>query len=217
MRQFAQCLTAYEQAESMARVMREEVIAFKRETILEAAAVHFYEKGYDGTRVDSIASHLGVTKPYIYYHFANKTEILDEICTRVTLFSVEALQAAVAAEPQIEAQLKRAIGDLVEWALDHQAWIAIYFREEKYISEAARKMIAADRRTYDRLLNDLLHNAAEAGLIHVHDLRIATQALTGMITWPFTWYRKGGRLSRDDLSDSMVQLAMNMLGYRPAD
>jgi len=197
----------------MARVMREEVIAFKRETILEEAARHFYEKGYDGTRVDEIAAELGVTKPYIYYHFANKTEILDEICTRVTAFSVEALEAAMAQTRDVELQLRGAIEDLLKWAMENQAWIAIYFREEKYISDAARKKIAANRRAYDRLLNQLLQSAADAGVIHVGDLHVATQALTGMITWPFTWYRKGGRLSREDLADRMIELAMHMLGH----
>src|SRR6478609_4685959 len=66
----------------MQRTMREEVADFKRASILKEAVRQFFSKGYDGTRIDEIAASLGMTKPFIYYHFKNKTEILDEICVQ---------------------------------------------------------------------------------------------------------------------------------------
>ena len=53
--------------------MREEVQAFKRERILQAAVALFYEHGFTGTTLDDIAHSLGVTKPFIYAHFRSKT------------------------------------------------------------------------------------------------------------------------------------------------
>ncbi len=195
----------------MARTMREEVADFKRASILKEAASQFYAKGYDGTRIDEIASSLGVTKPFIYYHFKNKTEILDEICIRATAISGETLEAEIAAHEQIIDQLRNAVRQLVLEVIANQVGIAICFREEKYISPDARVTLEANRRHFDGLLNDLLARADSEGIISVEDTQIAAQVLTGAITWSFVWYREGGRLKPDEFADNVLQLAMAML------
>lgn len=196
----------------MGKVIREEVADFKRERILAEAARRFYAHGYDGARVDEIARDLGVTKPYIYYQFSNKTEILDEICVRVTAHAVRLLQDALDAEHEPLAQLEAAVRALSLWAMEHQEWIAIYFREEKYLSAGARRRVLTQRRRFDRMLDDLLQRGVASGVLQIADSSVATQALTGMITWIFVWYREGGRLTREALGDQMVRLAFNMLG-----
>lgn len=195
----------------MARTMREEVAGFKRASILKAAAREFYIKGYDGTRIDEIASSLGVTKPFIYYYFRNKTELLDEICVQSTAISVETLQAAIARHEKAIDQLRNAVRNLVLEVIANQVSIAICFREEKYISAKARKRLEANRRHYDRLLAGLLTRANEDGAISVEDPNIATQVLTGAITWSFVWYRERGRLKPDECAEKVLELAMGML------
>lgn len=195
----------------MARTMREEVADFKRASIVKEAARQFYLKGYDGTRIDEIASSLGVTKPFIYYHFKNKTEILDEICVQSTAISGETLEAAIARHEQAIDQLRKAVRQLVLEVIANQVGIGICFREEKYISPEARKRLEANRRHFDRLLCNLLSRANREGSIAVQDPQIATQVLTGAITWSFVWYREGGRLKPDEFADHILQLAMAML------
>jgi len=198
----------------MARTMREEVADFKRASILKEAASQFYLKGYDGTRIDEIASSLGVTKPFIYYHFKNKTEILDEICVRATAISGETLEAEIAAHERVIDQLRSAVQQLVLEVIANQVGIAICFREEKYISPEARVTLEANRRHFDGLLNDLLARADSEGIISVEDTQIAAQVLTGAITWSFVWYREGGRLKPDEFADNVLQLAMAMLNTK---
>jgi AcrR family transcriptional regulator len=47
--------------------------------ILEAAEKLFAEKGFDGSRVDEIATIAGVNKALIYYYFDSKEKILEEL------------------------------------------------------------------------------------------------------------------------------------------
>ena len=44
------------------RAMREEILAYKRERILEEAVKLFYERGFTGTTLDDIAAELGVNE-----------------------------------------------------------------------------------------------------------------------------------------------------------
>jgi AcrR family transcriptional regulator len=194
----------------MTRTMREELADFKRASIIKEAARQFYLKGYDGTRIDEIASSLGVTKPFIYYHFKNKTEILDEICVQATAVSSDTLEASIAEHNKVIDQLRNGVRDLVLQVITNQVGIAICFREEKYISDEARKRLEANRRKFDRLLSDLLSRASRDGSISVQDPKIAAQVLTGAITWTFVWYREGGRLKPTECAERIVELIDKM-------
>lgn len=50
-----------------------------KERILAAALDEFATKGFAGTRVDQIALAAGVNKAMIYYHFASKQELFDQL------------------------------------------------------------------------------------------------------------------------------------------
>ena len=50
-----------------------------KEKILHAALDEFATKGFAGTRVDQIAQAAGVNKAMIYYHFAGKEELFNEL------------------------------------------------------------------------------------------------------------------------------------------
>lgn len=47
--------------------------------ILEAASAHFAERGYDGSSLTHIASAVGIRKPSLYAHFANKDALYMEV------------------------------------------------------------------------------------------------------------------------------------------
>ena len=55
--------------------MRDEILAYKRERILEEAVKLFYARGFTGTTLDDIAAELGVTKASLHYHYASKAEL----------------------------------------------------------------------------------------------------------------------------------------------
>ena len=48
-------------------------------TILKEAASLFSEQGYERTSMREIAERTGVSKPAIYYHFANKQSLFEEL------------------------------------------------------------------------------------------------------------------------------------------
>ena len=62
-----------------------------RERILDVALDLFIEKGYDKTSLREIAEQLGFTKAALYYHFANKEDILMALHMRLHSFGLDAL------------------------------------------------------------------------------------------------------------------------------
>jgi AcrR family transcriptional regulator len=64
-----------------------------REEILDAAAELFSEQGYAGTSTRAIALAVGIKQASLYYHFANKEQILAELLVTTVAPSLDAAAA----------------------------------------------------------------------------------------------------------------------------
>jgi len=194
--------------------MREEILAYKRERILEEAVKLFYERGFTGTTLDDIAAELGVTKPFIYTHFRSKTELLAALCKPTIELSLEAVSRAAKGGGSPAERLRRAIADFTQVVLSRQANIAIYFREEKSLEPEALAEINALRKKFDRVLSNMLTEGVAAGEFDIKDANLAALAIGGMISWAYTWHRPEGRLALSDMCERMADLALQMVGVR---
>jgi AcrR family transcriptional regulator len=192
--------------------MREEILAYKRERILEEAVKLFYERGFYGTTLDDIAAELGVTKPFIYTHFRSKVDLLAALCKPTIEMSLEAVSRAADSAGTPAERLHRAIVGFTKVVLQRQANIAIYFREEKNLTRDALDEINALRKQFDRVLSQLLLEGVEAGEFHVQDVDLAALAIGGMISWAYTWHRSSGRLPLEDMGARMAELTLRMVG-----
>lgn len=196
--------------------MREEISAYKRERILEEAVTLFYERGFSGTTLDDIAGKLGVTKPFIYTHFRSKVELLEAICRPTIEMSLDAIAQAARQPGSAAERLADGIVNFSKVVLQRQANIAVYFREEKHLSETGLDEINALRKRFDRVLSDLLEEGARAGEFKVVDVRVAALAIGGMVSWAYTWYQPGGRLPIDEVGAKLANFALQMVGVQPA-
>jgi AcrR family transcriptional regulator len=196
----------------MAEHMRDEILAYKRDRILQEAVKLFYERGFTGTTLDDIAAELGVTKPFIYTHFRSKVELLAALCQPTIEMSLEAVAAAAEAPGTPTERLHRAMADFAKVVLQRQANIAIFFREEKNLSPEALDAINTLRKKFDRLLSGMLREGVAAGEFTIPDVNVAALALGGMISWAYTWHRPEGRLTLDDVCETLAGLALKMVG-----
>jgi AcrR family transcriptional regulator len=196
--------------------MREEILAYKRERILEEAVKLFYAHGFNATTLDDIAAELGVTKPFIYTHFRSKVDLLAALCKPTIELSMAAVVEAAHASGTPTQRLFRAMVDFTKVVLHRQANIAIYFREEKNLTKQALDEINTLRKQFDRALSQLLREGVAAGEFHVQDVNLTALAIGGMISWAYTWHRAGGRLALDAMGVRMACLTLQMVGV-PSD
>ncbi len=194
--------------------MRDEILAFKRERILEEAVKLFYERGFNGTTLDDIAAELGVTKPFIYTHFRSKVDLLAALCRPTIEMSLAAVQQFASVPGSATERLFKAVMAFTKVVLQRQANIAIYFREEKNLSKEALKEINGLRKQFDRVLSQMLQQGVDSREFHVVDVRLTALAIGGMISWAYTWHRPSGRLTLDDMGRRMAELALQMVGAK---
>ncbi len=192
--------------------MRDQVMAFKREQILLEAGELFYELGYQRTTLEMVAKRLGVTKPFIYYHFKDKAEILAEISKRGISNGNDVMRLSLAGSGTASTRLYEASKAIVRTVLHSQHHTAIFFREQKNYDPAMREQLETLHREFDELLSRLLEEGVARGEFRIADIRLCSLAIGGMVNWAYTWYRESGRLSVEELCEGMAQLVLQMVG-----
>ncbi len=195
--------------------LRDEVKDLKRTRILDAASELFFEHGYKGASVDAIAARLRVTKPFIYYHFETKADILAGVCGRTTAFVAQSAETAASRHGSVSERLETLVRDLTIRVIEGRIYLAVYFREEKHLPKAAFRELAKNRKRFDTAVSALLQEGVDSGVFRIANISVATQAITGMTTWIYNWYRPSGALTPDQIATQMVRLIDAMV--RPAD
>jgi AcrR family transcriptional regulator len=203
------------EAEERARNgLKAEVTTLKRERIMDAATKLFAAQGFHGTSVDSIAAALGVTKPFIYYHFKDKAEILTAICRRgaeLTLGAVKAAETTPGTAAERLAYFCRSMAGIV---IDHSHFLAVYNREIQTLSDVDRRSILRIRTEIDRRVVALIEVGRAAGEFEVEDMAVTAVSITMMLSNLWIWYRENRTGVRAHVIDTVTQLALRMVGAK---
>lgn len=98
------------------------------ERILSAAGDIFFEKGFDGARVDEIARRAGVNKAMLYYHVGDKYALFNAVLVRNLDLALSAIREAVGLEGTPEERFRGLVNGFARTAseADH---IVLVFRE----------------------------------------------------------------------------------------
>lgn len=196
---------------SVAESLRQEVLNLKRDRILHEAAALFYERGYLQTSVDAIVERLDATKPFFYYHFESKADLLVEICVRSTADALQATEQSMTQAGSATERFSSFLRSFTRSALENHYFVAIYFREEFNLPHEATDRINTMRKTIDRRLRKLIADGVESGEFEVPDPGIAALLVAGMSSYAFAWFRDKGRLGLDAVVDQIVQMALKMV------
>lgn len=185
------------------------------ETLLKAAAELFYERGYDGTSIQDLATRLGVAKSAIYHHVPSKEALLSLAVDR-------ALDGLFAEVTKLQSVGGRAIDRLehlvrgsITVLVDELPFVTLLLRVRGN-SETERNALAR-RREFDQIVTALVAQAlAEGDLRADIDPAMTTRLLFGMVNSIIEWYRPQGGLTAADLAETVATVAFDGLRIRSA-
>lgn len=113
----------------------------RRGEILAAAEKIFVEHGYEGATIRKIADEVGLSSTALYMHFADKGEILQEICRDAFEDLTKATRALATLEAPPEVRLRRMIEAYVAFGFSHpNAYRLIYLTRPAEAREGAQTM-----------------------------------------------------------------------------
>ena len=177
-----------------------------RERILAAAVQLFAQYGYHAATMRDIARISGIQAASIYYHYASKQALLVEIMDTHMRNLNANLQRIARESASIEQRLHEAVANHIRLHTTFKAEFFIIDTEIRALEDEQRGAILALRDQYEILLQGLLREGIEQGIIRQVDIKIASYALIAMCTEVATWFRPDGRLSVQQVIDIYSQM-----------
>ena len=186
----------------------------KRERILAVAEDLFYRHGFAGTTVDMICEELGVTKPFVYYYFQDKHEIVETLAWRASVACLTTMKFAAGDERPAHVKLAEGLQRWVAACVAHFRGSALAFR----VTASLRPEFRAELRT---LANDfyadlgaLMDEGRRQGKLSFDDATVTAKAMGGVVGFMYTWYRPEGRLQPEELARRLTATLFKMIGLR---
>ncbi|QEL55541.1 TetR/AcrR family transcriptional regulator [Chromobacterium paludis] len=180
----------------------------RRMALIRAAAVLFRDQGYERTTVRDLGSAVGMQSGSLFYHFRTKEEILVAVMALGITSTTEQLAAALAEaktpRDKLAALFRVHLNSLLG---DNQAALEVMLYEWRSVSETAKPGLVVLRDRYEALWQQVLEEAAAAGLVKP-DTGLLRRTLLGSLHWTVQWYRRDGALGVDALAEHMLQLVL---------
>ena len=127
-----------------------------RRSILDAAESLFAEHGFAATRLEDIATRVGIRRASMVYHFKDKKALHDAVLSDVLSGLYERIRDAVEAEAAPEQRIEAAVGAWVDYVASRPATARIILRElansgrelPQQVRDAARPLAAFVRAAF---------------------------------------------------------------------
>lgn len=168
--------------------------------VREAALRLFARHGFAAVSMRRIAAEVGVQAGALYLYTADKESLLFDLLKGHMDELLAAWRAQTLPEGPV-ARLEAFVRFHLGFNLDRAEAVFLSYMELRNLGAANFAAIEALRRDYEAELEAILTEGQRRGAFRLADPRLATMAIIAMLTGVATWYREGGRLSRENIGD----------------
>ncbi|PXY24832.1 TetR family transcriptional regulator [Prauserella coralliicola] len=180
--------------------------------ILRAALEAFGAKGFHGASMRDVARGAGTSLSNLYNYFPAKSQLLaellrlanDELLARIT-------EAVSGAGERAADRLRAAIAAHVAFVVDHQVESLVALSEVRYLAGVAREGVVAARDSTQNIYERIVADGVRDGEFRTPYPDDAARNIVSLCSAIATWYRPGGRLSKQDLGEQHARYALALL------
>ena len=182
-----------------------------REDILEAAAQVFREKGFHGASMNDIAEAVNLQKASLYHHVSSKQEILLELLDRALELLLERISPIANQNISSDKKLRLMICAYLQILVDNIDLASVLLFEHRSLERKQRARHIPNRDKFEALWKDVIAEGVRAKLFKCDNPALTARALLGQLNWTITWYRPGGALTIEEISNQYSDLLLNGL------
>lgn len=151
----------------MARTLKEEEYAGRRNEILDAAQKLVYTKGYELMTIQDILNELNISKGAFYHYFDSKPALLEAFVDRA-LDQAEAVYRPIVEDPNLPAKekLERFFGVTARWKTDNKRFflglLRIWYDDNNAIVRQKMTLMGINR--VSEALNVIIQQGVQEGV-----------------------------------------------------
>jgi len=193
--------------------LRAKKTARKKAEILQSALTLLADKGYHGTTMEDIASHLLMTKGALYYYFKDKQELVYESQIKLLNKSIDNIKSVLHKEVSTPEKLRQVIQLHVQYLVENKAGFELMAKPSEIFSEQQLAEIFRLRDRYATYYDVLLHEGVANRSFNVKkdEIKIARNLLLGAMNWVTQWYSPHGSKTVTEFAEAVTSYVMRMI------
>ncbi|MEY2992519.1 MAG: hypothetical protein RI946_1913 [Pseudomonadota bacterium] len=178
--------------------------------VRSVAEALFAKHGFAAVSMRQIAAEVGVQAGALYNYTPDKQSLLFSMMHDHMVELIAAWDGVGVSDDPIHA-----MSDFTRFHIDYHLArrdaVFIAYMELRNLSTENFRIIEDLRKSYETRLERIIEHGVDRGVFDVPDSRIATLAIIGMLTEVTTWFRHGGRLDADAVTDLYTTLVLRAL------
>ncbi|MBA7480195.1 HTH-type transcriptional repressor KstR2 [subsurface metagenome] len=189
------------------------------EAIRKAGLRLIFEHGYEAMSLRQLAAEVGIQAGSLYNHISTKQELLFDLVQDHINELLRQLDRALDGKQEPAERLRAFVAFHVTYHMTRKREVFIANSELRSLEPKNYEAIVALRGAYEQRLAQILEQGAEEGVFEVVDVQVATFAIIALLTGLCSWYRPGGRLTREAIiaaHEKLVLSGVSPLGAPPA-
>lgn len=184
-----------------------------KENVVVGAARLFARGGFRTANMREVADALGVSRPSLYYHFPEKSDLLNEILNYVIDKFCERAKEVVDYPLPAAQRLAVLIQAVIRLELETPGVsLALILRSESdTLRPEHMKGYIAKRDEYEAYFRRLIDEGIAAGDFRPVNTKITTFAILGMLEEFDGWFDPAGPLNADQVAEVFADLVLSSL------
>lgn len=179
------------------------------EAIRKAGLRLIFEHGYSAMSLRQLAAAVGIQAGSLYNHISTKQELLFDLVQDHINELLRQLELALQGKHRPAEKLSAFVAFHVTYHMTKKREVFIANSELRSLEPKNYEAIVKLRGAYERRLADILTEGVSEGDFEVVDIQVATFAILALLTGICTWYRPGGRLTREDIVAAHEKLVLS--------
>src|SRR5688572_3096939 len=184
-------------------------MTMSREAILESAAQVIRQQGFHGASMAEIAAAVRLKKASLYHHFESKQEILLELLDRALAMLNERMAGVLAMGVPPDEKLRLAMRTYLQTLSEQGDLVSVLLLEHRSLDPEYRSRHIPNRDRFEKMWRDLIQQGVRDGTFQCENIPLTVRGLLGTLNWTITWYRPGGELSVEQISDHFATIFIN--------
>jgi AcrR family transcriptional regulator len=170
----------------MARSVKEDAHAARRNEILDVAQRYIYSKGYGQMSIQDILDDMRISKGAFYHYFDSKGAVLEALVERMAVKEVLPLLTSIVEDPDLSAldKLNRYFSTANRWKIENKALmmqlLRVWLADENAI--VRQKMFAVSIKHVTPYLTEIIQQGAREGVLTTRFPGQVSEVLYALIT-----------------------------------
>ncbi|WP_249144022.1 TetR/AcrR family transcriptional regulator [Bradyrhizobium lablabi] len=179
------------------------------EAIRKAGVRLIFEHGYEAMSLRQLAAEVGIQVGSLYNHISTKQELLFDLVQDHINDLLRELDLALEGRTDPADQLRAFVAFHVTYHMSRKREVFIANSELRSLESKNYDAVVSLRGAYEQRLARILADGVSEGAFEVVDIQVATFAILALLTGLCTWYRPGGRLTKEAIIAAHEKLVLS--------